>query len=279
MNILAWPRLLFRFSRALSALDAGQQVVRDELLFAFLPPSERDAVTFEAYALTPDYVEGGENYRDGFFPWEEAMLDDPRVPRSGRVLLGAAGGGRELHALVERGYDVFAFEPVAPLLENAIGMAQGRNAVTVKGAYRDLVTRAESKSGPLAELDGPIDLCIIGWGSLSHVTEPEAVVQTFRAMRKLAPQAPVLASFILRSEAGPGVLGGARKLRRGLRRTLAALGGNSVPTGLKFRTGNGFYYEFSRSELTELAARAGYEVALFAELPLGHALLVPKSVA
>src|SRR5882724_468985 len=117
MNPPTWSRLLYRFSRALSALDVGQQIVRDELLFAFLPPSQRNSLTFDAYALSRPYVAGGEYFLEGLWAWETALLEDHRVPRSGRVLLGAAGGGRELRALLERGYEVYAFEPVAPLFE------------------------------------------------------------------------------------------------------------------------------------------------------------------
>lgn len=260
-------------------MDVGQRIVRDELLFAYVEPAQRDTLTFEAYAKTRDYVVGGESFAEGLFGWEKALFEDPRVPRTGRVLLGAAGGGRELQALLQRGYEVYAFEPVVPLLESARGVAEGARAEVVQATYQDLVARADGLPGPLDGVSGVYDLCILGWGSLSHVTEPAIVVETLRAFRSLAPRAPLITSFILRSSVVPNTKGGARKLRSGLRRLLESSRGASVPPGLNYDTASGFFYAFSREELSELCASAGYDVASFVEQPFAHALLVPRPSA
>jgi hypothetical protein len=277
MNTPIWTRLLYGFSRALSALDTGQQIVRDELLFAFLPPNQRNSLTFDAYSRSRPYVVGGEYFLQGLWAWEAALLEDPRVPRSGRVLLTAAGGGRELHALLERGYEVFAFEPTAPLFESArsIGIAAGSKAEVVQASYQDLVAKADGKLGPLDGLGGHFDLCVLGWGSLSCLTELRDALEMLRAVRMLAPAVPVVASFMLRNKGTPDVKGGARNLRRSLRRLFEAVGAPAVPDGLKFGTAHGFFYEYSLSEFTELCERAGYEVAVIGEFPHPHALLVP----
>lgn len=274
-----WPRLLCKVSRAMNAMDVAQRIVRDELLFAFVQPGERDALTFQAYAQTRDYVEGGDSFSEGLFAWETALFEDVRIPSRGRVLLGAAGGGRELNALLGRGYDVYAFEPVETLLESARSVARGSNAVLARGTYRDLVARAKGESGPFDTLGGQIDLCILGWGSLSHLTQPNDVVETLGALRSMAPNAPVVASFILRSNFTPNTKGGARKLRRGLRRTLERLGGQVVPEGLNYDTAAGFFYAFSRDELAELCAQAGYDIAQLVEKPFAHVLLVPSAMS
>ncbi len=271
-----WSHLLYRFSRTLSALDLGQQIVRDELLFAFLAPRQRNFLTFEAYGRSRRYVPGGEYFLEGLWAWEAAVLEDSRVPRSGRVLLAAAGGGRELRALLERGYEVFAFEPVAPLFESARTIAQGKNARVVQASYDDLAARAEGRSGPLDGLNGHFDLCILGWGSLSHLTDLNAVLETLGALRALAPAAPVLVSFSLRTKGKPEVKGGALKLRHGLRRALARVGGRAIPPGLKFATPHGFFYEYSAGEFSELCQKAGYDFERFCELPQPHALLMPR---
>ena len=260
-------------------MDIGQQIVRDELLFAFVQPGQRDTLTFDAYARTRDYVEGGEAFSEGLFGWEMALLEDPHLPRSGRVLLGAAGGGRELRALIERGFEVFAFEPVTPLLYSAQKVARGKNAVVLRATYRDLVAKALGKAGPLDDLAGSFDLCILGWGSLSHLTEPSDVVETFRALRTLSPSAPVIASFLLRSTVTPNTKGGARTLRRSLRRALEATGARPVPPGLNYDTASGFFYTFSREELRELCAQAVYGDVRFVGHPFAHMLLVPSSAA
>jgi hypothetical protein len=262
-------------SRALSAVNNSQQILRDELLFAFLSPSQRNALTFEAYAKTNSYTPGGEAFGAGLFPWESALLDDPRVPRSGRVLLGAAGGGRELKALQDRGYQVCAFEPVSRLAESAREVARGAGTVVTDASYQDLVTRAAGQRGPLDSLRGPFELCILGWGSLSHLTEPDDVLALFRALKVLAPSAPVVASFIMRSSGPEPTAGGARKLRRLLRQGLAVAGG-PVPPGLEFYTEAGFIYAFSRDEMLALCQEARYEVAHFSQSDYPHVLLLPK---
>jgi hypothetical protein len=278
MTAPTWSRLLHRLSRALSAVDAVQQSVRDELLLAFVRPSERSSLTFDVYARNREYVPGGGVFAKGLFPWESALLNDPRIPRSGRVLLAAVGGGRELHALLERGYEVWGFEPVAQLLESARDIADGSNAQLAKGTYQDLVDRAHGRSGPLDGLQGAFDFCILGWGSLSHLTERGAVLDVLRALRALAPEAPVVTSFLLRASVEPTV-GGSRKLRRVLRRAFEAIGGLPVASGLEFHVGSGFIYSFSREELLALCDEAGYEVAHFSELGYPHALLLPTGSA
>ncbi|HTA93224.1 MAG TPA: hypothetical protein VK745_26780 [Polyangiaceae bacterium] len=266
-------------SRGLNVADTAQQVLRDELLFAFLEPSQRTLLTFDAYSRSSNYVPGGTYFSHGLFPWEGMLLDDSRIPRAGRVLLAAAGGGRELQVLLERGYEVFAFEPVSKPLRSAREIARASSARVVQATYQDLVARARGEHGALDDCQGPFDFCLLGWASLSHLTEPGAVLDVLRALRTLAPAAPVMTSFFTRSAGPPPTGGGARKLRRALRRALQALGGRSVDPGLQFLTGAGFLYSFSRDELFRLSGEAGYEVGFFSELDCPHALLLPKSGA
>jgi hypothetical protein len=272
-----WARLVCRVSRGLNRVDRSQQILRDELLFAFLPPSYRRELTFDAYASTKAYSSGGDFFSQGLFPWEVALLDHPQIPRAGRVLLAAAGGGRELEALLKRGYDVFAFEPVPALFEQAQHVARGSGASVVKASYSDLVTRARGGQGPLDRLKGPFDFCLLGWGSLSHLTELSEVLDVLAALRTLAPHAPVITSFFLRASGVAPSVGGARRLRRLLRRVFAVAGGRPVHPGLQFYLDAGFVRPLLREELYDLCERTGYEVAYFTEVDYPHALLLPKA--
>jgi hypothetical protein len=275
MKAPTWSRVLCHFSRQLSAVDAAQQIVRDELLFAFVKPRERPALTFEAYGRSRNYIRGGV-HATGLFPWEAALLDDSRIPRSGRVLLAAAGGGRELEVLMQRGYEVYAFEPVLRAFQNARDIARGSDAVVAQATYDDLVARATGRPGPLDDWRGPFDFCFLGWASLSHLTQPSDALDVLLAMRTLAPNAPVMTSFFTR-HAGPSLRGGgARELRRVLRRVLAAIGGSSVEEGLQFYTGEGFLYSFTQQEFFDLCDQAGYEVGFFSDVDCPRALLLPK---
>jgi len=271
-----WSRLLFRASRALSSGDVAQQILRDELLFAYMHPKQRGALTTAAYAMNGDYVPGGEIFGAGLFPWEKALLQDPRIPSRGKVLVAAAGGGREVAALLARGYEVYAFEPVRPFLESAQRVVQGSGSRVVQASYEDLVEYAAGRAGgPLSDCTGPFDLCLLGWGSLSHLTEPAVVVQVLRGLRRLAPRSPVITSFLLRGSEPAATNGRARRLRRAVRGALQSLGGRPTPPGLRFLTSAGFLYSFSRDELFELCQRAGYSVDYFSDRDYPHALLLP----
>jgi len=276
MKAPVWSRLLWRVSRGLNAVDTAQQVLRDELLFAFLKPAERAALTFDVYSRSSNYVRGGTYFSYGLFPWEARLLEDCRIPRTGRVLLAAAGGGRELEVLLERGYEVFAFEPVSKPLKSARELASASRARVVQATYQDLCARARGHRGALDDWQGPFDFCLLGWASLSHLTEPGAVLEMLQSLRALAPQAPVMTSFFMRNEGPPPTGGGARRLRRALRRAFHALGGSEVDPGLQFFTSSGFLRSFSRDEFFGLCVAAGYEVGFFSELDCPHALLLPK---
>ena len=113
-----------RSSWSIGAPPACQNLregIRDELLLAWIPPAERVALTAALYAGQSTYLPGGPRFEGGLFAWEERALE--AFPRSGRVLLGAAGAGRELGALVARGFEVVAFDPCQPFVDAARGVA------------------------------------------------------------------------------------------------------------------------------------------------------------
>jgi len=270
---------VYRISRNLNAIHQAQQIVRDELLFAFLSPAQRAALTFDAYARSGHFSPGGEFFTLGLFAWEVTLLDHPRVPRAGRVLLAAAGGGRELRALIERGYQVYGFEPVEALVRSAQEIARGSDATVVRASYEDLLARAQGRSGALDDMHGPIDLCHLGWGSFSHLTELDEALGVLTALRGLAPRAPVILSFRMREPTAAQRFGKEQKFRHGLRRLLTMVGGHQVGPGLEFYAATGFTHAFSQDEINALFDQAGYELEYFSELgDYPHALLLPRTV-
>ena len=68
------------------------------------------------YAHSEAYHPGSSRYRDALHPWEETVVSSHFPAPPSRVLIGAAGGGREAFALARRGYAVVAFEP-SPLAD------------------------------------------------------------------------------------------------------------------------------------------------------------------
>jgi hypothetical protein len=277
MSIPLWARLVLHATRATLKLHRAQEILRDELLFAYLPAAARAAFTVESYEPERNYLPGGVVFETGLFDWEKALLDGPLLPRSGRVLLGAAGGGRELLGLAERGYTISAFEPAATLLEGARQVARDfPGSQVLRGTYADLCQLAKGRGGPLAALNRDVELVWLGWGSISHLTAPDEPLELLRALRTLLPGRPVVLSYLPRgTEASKGR--GARKLREALRRTFGRLGGADVPEGLECYTLGGFCYTYTEAEFLELAKNAGYRPLVHRFEPFPHAVLAPEA--
>lgn len=280
-RIPTWARALLAVDRVANRLSSAREGLRDELLLAFIAPEDRASLTAALYSRQRTYEPGGHRFESGLFPWEKRVLDASLFPRSGRVLVGAAGAGRELVALLDRGFAVTAFDPCASFVDSARPLVLDKPAELFVASYDDLVEAAERRSGPLAPLldAPPFDGVILGWGSLSHVLPAASRRALLRAVRVVAPRAPVLASFMVRHDtaASPESKG---RVRDALRRVFGALGapGPSEP-GDCFFTDGGFFSFLSPDEITRIAFETGYEVALFEEGPYPHALLAPLPVS
>jgi hypothetical protein len=272
-----WVRAFLAADRAALKLDLLRDGVRDELFLAFVPEADRAALTAALYSDQSAYLPGGSRFRRGLFGWEKKVFDSPIFPKSGRVLVGAAGAGREVMALVERGFSVFAFDPCKPFVDAARTVAPPDKVTFVHASYRDLVDAAAGRGGPLADLcqNAPFDAVVLGWGSLSHVMPASERLALLRAVHAVAPRGPVLASFSLdedRVDSRPGK----GRVRGTLRRVFSALGApGTSEDGDHFYANIGFFANLRNDDIVQLAWDSGYEVALFEESPYAHAVLVP----
>jgi hypothetical protein len=272
-----WVKALLAVDRVTLRLDSLRDGVRDELLLAWIRQEDRAGLTAAVYAEQQTYFPGGHRFQSGLFPWEQKAFDSPLFPRSGRVLVGAAGAGRELVALVERGFTVVAFDPCAPFADAARGVADPAKATVIHASYADLVAAAEGRGGPLAEAiaGAPFDAVVLGWGSLSHVLPSSERTSLLRAVHTLAPNAPVLTSFAIEvdSSAPPESKG---RVRDALRRVFGALHAPGVSeAGDHFFLNGGFFAYLGSDEIVRLAWAAGYEVAHYEDTSYPHAILVP----
>jgi len=271
-------RAILAASRGAAALYRLFEALRDEVLLAFVAPEQRDAVTEAIYSHASGYLPGGLIFEQGLFLWEKALLARPEVPRRGRVLLAGAGGGRELKAFAERGYEVFAFEPSEELCVGCRAVSGIRgDAQVARGGYADLVRLARDGNGRLAGFRGPFDVVWMGWGSFTHVTVAEDHAAILESIRSLAPAAPVILSFYLHS-AAPQRQGKIQRLRQAMRRILQYFGGKNVSWSVEYWTGVGFTYTFAEVELRSLFHAGGYSTVILEADPYPHALLIPLQV-
>lgn len=277
-----WVRALQKVDRIAWASYRAQEVLRDEVLLAWLDPALRDVVTQQAYRSQDTYLPGGHHHEHGLFDWEEAALakapfpQPPLQPEGGpaRWLVTAAGGGREARVLAARGFSVDAFEPNDVLLAGAREVAARHPSLRVhEGDYADFGRAARGEGGPLAAVgEARFDAVLLGWGSITHLVDPAAHRALLDAVKIVAPKAPVLVSFFLRTDEPQGR---AARARLKLKGAFQALGGRAAPPGLLYETAGGFVYWFTEREIRALAEAAGYVVVAFAPHPFPHAVLLP----
>jgi hypothetical protein len=271
-----WARALRRFDRAAWFVHHIHEITRDELLFAWLRPDLRSTMTVAAYSKMRTYLPGGSTFEEGLFGWERQLFAQPSIPRRGRVLLAAAGGGRELKGLLQSGYSVCAFEPNPVLFEGARRVAGDFDtAELIPASYADLVAAA-SAQGPLAHIrEQPFDWVLFGWGSFTHLTERSVQLDVLRAMRAIAPRAPLAMSFFLRKP--EGLDSRSRRLRLLLRSALRRMGRDpqTIADGLGYDYGGGFVYSFTMAEVSDLALQAKYRIEYQDDATFPCAILLP----
>jgi hypothetical protein len=137
---------------------------------------------------TSEQYSSDEHKRRGFFPWEARAIDE-YFPPSGHILLLAAGAGRDLLALADRGYSVDGYECNPVLLAHAADLVAGHPSARILPLPRD---------GAPTE-GGPWDGAIVGWGGYMLVSGRERRIALLRGIRaRVRDGAPLLLSFFTR---------------------------------------------------------------------------------
>lgn len=95
-------RALLLLDRIMSAMWRTSVMVRDETLWAWTSKPDRERTNRAIYSGLPTYLPGSATFENGLYPWEREAISSS-FPPSGRILLGAAGGGRELAELSKMG--------------------------------------------------------------------------------------------------------------------------------------------------------------------------------
>ena len=271
----AFVRALCRFDQWVGAAIRGYEIARDELLFATVPPEMRQDVTVSAYSGALQYLPGNTTFSGGLFDWERSVIAELKLPPGSSILLGGAGGGREMVALAELGHEVVAFEPNETLYAGLQRLcAERASCRAYHASYGDLVEGAQGK-GPLSAESGPFAAIVFGWGSFSHLTDASEQIAVLQAARSIGERAAVVLSFFLRAD-GHTTNGRSARLQALLRRVLQGEAATRRgASGLAYRRDCGFLYRYTRSEIAELARGAGYELVSLKSVPYAHAVLRP----
>jgi len=113
----------------------------------------------EMYYNQTNYYREDEYNQSGLFEWEKAMIEK-HFSNRGTILLIAAGGGREVLALIKMGFEVDSYECNPALIEFGNRLLQKNN---IESKIRYL--QRNSVPGKMRKYDG----IIIGWGAYSLI--------------------------------------------------------------------------------------------------------------
>ncbi|HVK77076.1 MAG TPA: hypothetical protein VM734_27405 [Kofleriaceae bacterium] len=271
-------RAYARIDRTASLLGSAARLFADGALGAALAADEKMRLTVGLYDLSARQYRPGA----GLWQWEERWFACRLPPPPARILIGAAGAGREAVALAERGYQVAAFEPAMVMHAQATTAARGRFPV-VRAAYEDVAGaaagRGETGHGLAALVGARWDAVLFGWTSLSHLLEPDVRARVLAACSRLAPRGPLLVSFVARLGAPSAPRSRIWRLARRLGAAAARARGLDPARdadGAQFDRAIGFVRPFTPAELDGMAAAIGRTAIHEVEAGFPHATLVPS---
>jgi hypothetical protein len=195
--------------------------------------------------------------KEGLWEWERQVVDRHFVGCK-RVLLAAAGGGREVIALRRRGIEVDAFESDPRFVRFANELLEREEMVP------------DVKSAPWDGCPAPDGKCegiIVGWGAYMHIRGGDRRIMFLRELRRgVVEGSPILLSFVTRVESS-GFFGGIARIGNAL---ASILGRDPVEVGDSLIPNYTHY--FTQVELASEMAAAGFELVEFDNIQGPHAV-------
>jgi hypothetical protein len=247
-------RLAARVRQAMIAVNRG-------VWLGLLDDAGLDEAAAVAYSSWGRYLSDEHNL-SGLFAWEQHAIDTHFHDRK-RLLVPAAGAGREVIALATRGHDVVGLDPSADLVEAGRRLLAGR-ALAVELLH--------TKPSHIPSFDAPFDGAVIGWGGYTHIQGAQRRVGFLREVRGVLPAgAPVLLSFFLRtpdSRSHQLTLDIARALQRVRRSEMVSELGDAVD--------GTFDHHFTWSEVRAELCDAGLRPVLEESSPYAHVVAVSE---
>lgn len=200
----------------------------------------------------------------GLWSWEERALQRHFQGRS-RLLIAGIGGGREVLALQQRGYQVDGFECNPELLHSAQQLMAAQPSAN---AEPPILKAAPANQCPDFSQNAPYDGLIVGWATYMHIPGRQRRIAFLRSMAQYAcPDAPILLSFMVRGSGQRSdrlrqqLANGLRRLRRQERVEL----GDGLLETLHL-------HRFIKEEVVEELEQAGFRFVAYHSAEYGHAI-------
>ena len=191
----------------------------------------------------------------GLMSWEVGVIEE-YFGACRSILVGSAGGGREVLALSHRNVKIEAFECNPRLADYCRLLLEGQDAdVRMLGAFPDSVPDS------MDTYDG----AILGWCAYVHIIGRQRRIRLLNQFREhLEPGGPLLISFLRRKPAFSRLTYGVARSMRWFRRAEPPEQGDWIGSA----SGHYFTEDEIRTELTE----AGFETVFNSEEECGHAV-------
>lgn len=159
--------------------------VFDGLWLGLLSQAQLDVLDGQYYDAKAMYVDDLYN-TSGLHTWERRAIDE-HFPSGGRIVVTGAGGGREVLALLDRGFDTVGFECNRRLVSYG-------DALLRRHGYQGRLLWAPRHEWPVGS--GHCDAVIVGWGSYTHMPGRGTRLTFLRGARAALPAGgPILLSF------------------------------------------------------------------------------------
>ena len=256
------PLYLF-LERGLRWINNGATAAIQGLSLGLLSNTGLERLTEHRYSVAFSSFAEESYLNSGLFIWEREAIRRHFPPR-GRVLVAAAGAGREMIALARAGFLVDGFDCCAPLVE------AGRNELRKQGIDAKLEYAPPST---VAGCGGHYDAVLVGFSGYMYIAGRDRRIRFLRDLcRFLNPGAPVMVSFT------EGSLGRRRvwtaRIGTAIRRLRLA---EPVEEGDWLKTG--FQHHFVQQQISGEMSEAGVELAYYSGgTCYGHAVgLVRRS--
>ena len=176
-------------SRAFRIVHSGTQALFEGFWMGLLPEQSCDVISEKSYGSGKEYT--NDRYLDrGFHFWEELAVR-AWFPPGARVVVAAAGGGRELIALRRSGFDAAGFECSRAMVQ------AGQRALAARGISATLEWAPPSTA---PRMNGHFDAAIVGWNGYCYISPRSRRIAFLKSLRaQLPPGAPILVSTAFRA--------------------------------------------------------------------------------
>jgi hypothetical protein len=233
-------RLILSIHNAAAALIQG-------LTLGLLSNEQLERLTEQRYLQQAAHYSRESHVDSGLFVWEREAIGR-YFPPDGRILVAAAGAGREMIALADSGFTVHGFDCCAPLVES------GQSALRKHHIDAKLIYAPPST---VPACGRRYDAVLVGFSGYMYIPGRARRIHFLRGLREfLDPAAPVMVSF---TEGLPGrrrvwtarIGSAVRRLRRA----------ESVEEGDCLKAG--FQHHFDRQQIFSEMSEAGIDLTYF----------------